>query len=234
MRPLVPMLVLLAAPAVPLAAPAAAKPAARAAARHDWTKTFAVTPEGGFRMGNPAAKIALVEYGSLTCPHCRHFAQTAKPLLQNYVRTGKASYEYRSLVLNGIDLAATLLARCSGPSHFFPIAESLYATQPTWTGKVDGLPDAERSKLQNLSQGEMMVAVAKIAGLIPVAAANGIPPARAEACLKDDAAAMKLAQMHRAAVDRGIPGTPTFFVNGKLVRAADWTTLEPYLKDAGS
>ena len=52
---------------------------------------FAVTPEGGFRMGDPKAKIAIVEYGSLTCPHCRHFAETAvKPLVDQYVRTGKA------------------------------------------------------------------------------------------------------------------------------------------------
>lgn len=216
-------------PAAATASRSAAKPAV-----HDWTRTFAVTPEGGFRMGNPEAKIAIVEYGSLTCPHCQHFAETGvKPLLQNYVRTGKASYEYRSLVLNGIDLAATLVARCNGPSRFFPIAETLYKTQPVWIAKIDGLPETEKDRLQSLPRVEMMMAVAKITGLIPVAAANGIPAARAKACLADDDAALKLAQMHKAAVDRGVQGTPTFVVNGTQVQTADWAELEPYLKKAG-
>src|SRR5580765_657763 len=109
-------------------------PAMSAPQRHkpvqaqDWTKTVTETADGGFKMGNPNAKIQLVEYGSLTCPHCRHFAETGvKPLIAKYVRTGKASYEYRSLILNGIDVAATLVARCGGPSHFFPMAAQLYA-----------------------------------------------------------------------------------------------------------
>ncbi len=52
---------------------AAAGPPAKAQAAHDWSRTVAMTPEGGFRMGNPAAKVKLIEYGSLACPHCRHF-----------------------------------------------------------------------------------------------------------------------------------------------------------------
>jgi len=120
-----PAVVGLAAFALIGAAPHAPRKASKAV---DWTKTVVDTPDGGFRMGNPKAKITIVEYGSLTCPHCRHFAETAmKPLLGQYVRTGKASYEYRSLVLNGIDIAATLVARCGGAAHFFPVAEELYA-----------------------------------------------------------------------------------------------------------
>jgi protein-disulfide isomerase len=213
----------------------AAKPAAKTSkpAARDWTKAIAATPEGGFRMGNPAAKIAIVEYGSLTCPHCRHFAQTGmKPLLQNYVRTGKASYEYRSMILNGLDLAATLLARCGGASRFFPMADKLYATQPAWIGKFEGLPTSEKQRLQKLSQPQMMVGVAKAAGLVPIAAAQGIAPARAQACLTNPAAAERLAEMYQAARDRGVKGTPTFFVNGTQVPAADWPTLEPHLRGA--
>lgn len=204
---------------------------AKAAAKHDWTQTFSVTPDGGFEIGNPKAKIALVEYGSLTCPHCRHFAQTAmKALLAQYVRTGKASYEYRSLILNTIDAAATLVARCDGPKHFFPIAEELYATQPTWIAKVT---DSDADKLNALPREEMMLGVAKVTGLIPIAASHGITPVKAEACLKDEAAAEQLAQMAQAAQDRGVQGTPTFLVNGKQVPAYDWETLQPFLKDAG-
>ena len=210
---------------------AAAKARARAVAK-DWSKSFSVTPEGGFRMGNPKAKIELVEYGSLTCSHCRHFAETAlKPLVAKYVRTGKASYEYRSFVLNGIDLAATLVARCGGPARFFPIADELFAKQPLWLGKIT---DAESEKLNALPEDQMMLGVAKAAGLIPIAAAHGIPAAKAETCLKSETAADELSKMAQAAADRGVEGTPTFFVNGKQVPAHDWATLEPFLKDAGS
>jgi len=215
-----------------LAAPATSAPRHKAAKTQDWSKTVAETPDGGFRMGNPDAKIAIVEYGSLTCPHCRHFAETGvKPLLAKYVRTGKATYEYRSLILNGIDIAATLVARCGGPKHFFPMAAQLYATQPTWVGKVT---DAESERLNALPQDQMMLGVAKVTGIIPIAAAHGIPAGKAETCVKDQAAADQLQQMVQAASDKGVTGTPTFFVNDKLVAAYDWATLEPFLKDAGS
>jgi hypothetical protein len=151
------------------------------------------------------------------------------PLLARYVRTGKASYEYRSLILNGIDIAATLVARCGGPSHFFPIAADLYATQPTWLGRIT---DEQSEKLNTLPPDEMMLGVARAAGLLPIAASHGIPPAKVEACLKSGTAADQLAQMAQAASDRGVQGTPTFFVNGKQVPAYDWATLEPFLKDA--
>ena len=224
--------VVLAALSLPiLVAPATSAPSHKSHAA-DWTKTVTETADGGFRMGNPNAKIAIVEYGSLTCPHCRHFAETGvQPMIAKYVRTGKASYEYRSLILNGIDVAATLVARCGGPSRFFPMAAQLYATQPTWLGKIT---DAESAKLNALPQDQMMLGVAKVAGLIPMAAAHGIPAAKAEACVKDQPAAEQLQQMVQAASDKGVQGTPTFFINDKQVPAYDWATLEPFLKDSGS
>lgn len=211
---------------------AAPHKARKPASSVDWTKTVVDTPDGGFRMGNPKAKIAIVEYGSLTCPHCRHFAETAmQPLLSQYVRNGKATYEYRSMVLNGIDIAATLVARCGGASHFFPVAEELYATQPSWVAKVT---DAESDKLNALPPEQQMLAVAKTTGLLTIAAKHGIPSAKAEACVNDVAAADQLEQAAQAAVDSGVQGTPTFLVNGKQVAAGDWATLEPFLKEAGS
>lgn len=214
-----------------LTLPASAAPGRGATAQHDWSRTFSVSPGGGFVIGNPDAKIAVLEYGSLTCPHCRHFAETAyKPLITQYVRTGKASFEFRSLVLNGIDVAATLVARCGGPSHFFPVAEQLYATQPKWIGKIT---DAQSEKLNALPQDQVTLGVAKATGLIPVAAAHGIPAAKAEQCAKSQDAAAELTKMARSAVDAGVTGTPTIFVNGKQVAAYDWATLQPFLKDAG-
>jgi protein-disulfide isomerase len=216
----------------------AAKPAAKAQGKSQVkvssAQTFSVTPEGGFRMGNPKAKFAIVEYGSLTCPHCRHFDETAyKPLVQQYVRTGKASYEFRPFLLNGLDLAVTLVARCEGPSHFFPIADQLYATQPDWEGKVLKLPESEQQKVSAMPQDQMLQFYAKISGVFEVAGAHGIAPARAEACLRDSKAAEALAKIEKDASDQGVHGTPTIFVNGKQVPAYDWATLEPFLKDSG-
>lgn len=183
-------------------------------------------------MGNPKARIAVVEYGSLTCPHCRHFAETAvKPLVDQYVRSGKASYEFRPLILNGVDIAAQLVARCGGPGAFFPIAQDLYATQPVWLGKVS---DEQNEKIASLPEAEMYAAYAKLTGVVRVAAAHGVAPAQADKCLRDASAALRLAQIAQAAEDMGVNGTPTFFVNGKRVAAYDWPSLKPFLVPAGT
>lgn len=211
---------------------AGAKPAPRAPAARDWAHTFGVTAEGGFRVGNPRAKLAIVEYGSLTCPHCRHLAETAmKPLMDEYVRTGRVSYEYRSFVLNGIDLAATLVARCAGPAHFFPMAEQLYATQPDWMGKMENLPKGEQDRLSALPNDQLLLEIAKRTGLLSIGAARGIAASKSEACLKDQAAANGLMKMEQAAVGLGVQGTPSIFINGKKVAAYDWVSLEPFLKE---
>jgi len=216
---------------VALAVPASAKTPTRPTARADWTRTFSVTAEGGFRMGNPKAKIAVVEYASLTCPHCRHFAETAvNPLVAQYVRTGRASYEFRPYILDGIDVAANLVARCNGPATFFPMAADLYATQPMWRARIS---DDDMERLGALPQAQMMVGIAEQTGLILTGAAHGIAPAKARTCLASEAAAERLAAMRQSASAIGVKGTPTLLVNGKVVPAYDWTSLQPFLKRAG-
>jgi len=209
----------------------AAKPAAPAAHPRDWSRSFSVSPAGGFVMGNPKAKVKVVEYGSLTCPHCRHFAQDAvKKFVAQYVRSGRASYEFRPMTLNATDLAAILIARCGGPSRFFPMAETLYATQPVWLGRTDGVTDADLAKIP----GEQIpLRMAERAQLFGVAQANGIAPARARACLLDSAAQTRVAQIYEGAIDMGIPGTPYFLINGKNAPVWDWATLQQELKKAG-
>ena len=183
-------------------------------------------------MGNPKAKVKVIEYGSLTCPHCRHFAQDAvKKFVAQYVRTGRASYEYRPMMLNSVDLAAILLARCAGPSRFFPMAEKLYATQPEWTDRAAALTDAD---LANIPDNQIALRVAEQAQLIPVAGAFGIPAARARTCLLDTGAQTKIAQMYQAAIDADVPGTPYFLVNGAPARIWDWATLQQELRKAGA
>jgi 2-hydroxychromene-2-carboxylate isomerase len=112
------------------------------------------------------------------------------------------------------------------------MAEKLYATQPDWIGKIQNLPKDEQDKLNALDNGELMLAIAKAGGLLPVASARGIPVAKAKACLKDESAATDLMKVRQSANGLGIEGTPTFFINGKRVSAYDWLTLEPLLKGA--
>ncbi|HEX8668986.1 MAG TPA: thioredoxin domain-containing protein [Allosphingosinicella sp.] len=211
------------------------KPAAarKAPARKDWSRTVSLTPEGGFRMGNPAAKVKLVEYGSMTCPHCAAFSKEAGPaLVSSYVRTGRVSYEFRNFVLNGLDVTATLLARCGGPVRFFALTDRLYATQGQWVGKVGALTAAEKDRLKAMSDAQRLGGLADLSGLTQVAAQGGVAPARGKQCLADPAALQRLGQMAEAANAQGVAGTPTFFLNGANLGTHNWATLEPILREA--
>ncbi len=222
----------LALPMAPAAAAAKAPP--KVPAGHDWTKTVAVTPEGGFRMGNPAARVKLVEYGSLICPHCRHFNETGyKPLLQGYVRTGKVSYEFRNMVLNAPDISVSLLTRCSGAARFFPMSEAVYASQPDWEKRLVGMTAADKAALDKMSDQQQLVRYAQVSGLLGIAARFGVTAVRARQCLADPKALDRLLDITRAANGLGINRTPTFAINGKVRdELATWEELEPALKAA--
>jgi protein-disulfide isomerase len=217
-----------------LALPAAAAPVHRAApAARDWARTVVATPEGGFRMGNPAAPVTLVEYGSLTCPHCRAFAQEGTPkLIAAYVKTGKLSYEYRNYILNGIDVTASLLARCAGPGGFFPMAETLYATQPQWIERIVKMPQAQKDALKALPEGQRLVRLGEIGGLLQVAVRYGVAPARGRQCLANPAGLDRLGKMAQAAQALGVTGTPTFFLNGNMLEVNEWPAVEPLIRQA--
>jgi protein-disulfide isomerase len=190
-----------------------------------------MTPEGGFRMGNPRARTQLVEYGSLTCSHCAAFARAGMAsLVGTYVRSGKLSYEYRNFILNGLDVAASLVARCGGPGRFFPIAERLYATQPQWMGRVSGLTAAQKAQINALPENQRLGRLADFAGLIGVGAQYGIAPAQAKRCLADRAGLDRLGKMAEAAGAQGVEGTPTFFLNGANIGTHTWASLEPILR----
>jgi protein-disulfide isomerase len=231
MKPSSFFLLLASAAAVPAAA---AAPAGKAApARVDWARTVVATPEGGFRMGNPAAKVKLVEYGSLTCGHCAAFAKAGmQSLVGNYVRTGKVSYEYRNFILNGLDVAATLVARCGGAGRFFPVADALYATQDQWKDRVKNLTDAQKQALNALPENQRLGRLAELAGIPRIVARHGIAPASAKRCLEDRVAFDGLGKMNEAAGALGVEGTPTFFLNGANIGPHSWESLEPALREA--
>ena len=147
--------------------------------------------------------------------------------------TGKVSFEFRNYVLNSLDLAAALLSRCGGPSRFFPITERFYATQPQWLGKVTGLSQAQKEAIQKLARDQQMARVAEYGGLTGMAAAAGVPPQQARACLADQAAIDRLVQMRQAGDAAGVHGTPSFFINGGSVDAHGWAELLPAIRKAG-
>ena len=222
---------LIALAALPLSGAAvAAKTPTKAPVTHDWTRTVVATPEGGFRMGNPAAPVKLVEYGSLACPHCRHFEETGyKPLLA-YVRSSRVSYEFRNLLINGPDMSISLLAHCAGPTKFFPMSELVYATQEQWQKKIEGM---DESSLDKLTDQQRIIRYAEVGGMAQIAGRFGVTPARAKQCLADPKGLERLINMTKTAMDNGIGHTPTFIINGKVTDASTWEALEPLIKQAG-
>ena len=202
----------------------------------DWTQTVSLTQDGGMLMGNPDAKVKLIEYGSLTCPHCREFDEKgAEPLMNTYVKSGQVSWEFRNYVRDAFDLAATLIARCNGPSSFFPLARALYKDQPNWEAKMQTAPQAQIEALQAMPSAQIPAAAARLAGLQEWAAARGVPEAKSTACLADSNGVNKLVEMNANATQQfpDFPGTPTFVLNGKMVEnVATWDTLEPKLREA--
>jgi protein-disulfide isomerase len=208
--------------------------AATAAPARDWSKTVAATPAGGFRMGNPAAKVTLVEYGSLACPHCRHFEETGyKPLVAKYVRTGRVSYEFRNLLLNAADISISLLAHCAGPAKFFPMSEVVFAAQPQWETKVANLSDSDKAAIEKMTDQQRIMRMADVAGFRPIAARFGLTPAQANRCLADPKGLQRLLDVTQKAESSGVDHTPTFIINGKVTDAALWEDLEPQLRKAG-
>ena len=202
----------------------------------DWTQTVSATPAGGFLMGNPNAKVKLVEYGSLTCPHCREFDEKGVPsLINTYVKSGQVSWEFRNYVRDAFDLTASLIARCNGPKSFFPLSRALYKDQQQWVAKIQATPQDQVEGLQNLPPSQQFMAMAKVAGFQDWAAARGLPVAKSSQCLTDQAAINQLVQMTSDATTKypDFPGTPTFVINDQMVKeVATWDGLEPKLKDA--
>ena len=218
------------------AQPQSELPAVPRPADGDWSKSVIPTPEGGFLMGDPKAKVRLVEFGSLTCPHCREFDETGvQPLIDKYVRTGQVGYEFRNYVRDGFDLAATLIARCNGAQSFFPLTRAMFADQPKWVGKLQAVPPEQLERLQSLPSQQVPTEAAKLAGFQEWAAMRGVPAAKSAQCLTNQAEIDRLVQMNSDATTQypNFSGTPNFVINGKLdEKIAGWPQLETALRNA--
>lgn len=200
----------------------------------DWTQQVVQTPEGGFLMGNPDAPVKVVEFGSMTCSHCAEFAENGeRKLVDTYVKSGQVSFEMRNFVRDPADLAAALLARCNGPAAFFPLNDQLFAAQKEWVEKLSAMSPQENQQLQSMPQEQLPAFMAQKAGLDEFARVRGIPAAKIQACLSNQAEIQRLVDMNtRAVQDHKVQGTPSFLVNGRLVEGSTWEVLEPEIRKA--
>lgn len=224
------------APAGDAAATSDANTAAVATpAGQNWTEVVAATPEGGFRMGNPDAKVKLVEFASLTCPHCADFHESAAAAIKSkYVASGNVSYEYRNFVLNGPDYAATVLARCQGPAAFFGLLDAFYRDQRGWTEPFSSIPKADQEALAGLPEEEAIARLAELGGMADYVKLRGIPRAKFDQCLADKGQLKAVNDLRNQAVNEyKLTGTPSFIINGTVQQGVfTWADLEPKLQTA--
>ena len=202
-----------------------------------WVDVVNATSAGGFMMGNPNAKVKLVEIASLGCPFCKRFEDEGAPHLLDYVKGGQMSWEFRPYLIHGpIDLAADLIVRCNGVKSFFPLVQAIYKDQSVWMGKIEAAPQAKVAQIQSLPTNQIFVAMASLAGLQDWAAARGMPHAKSNQCLSDQKMIDQEVQV-TSDVNNQFPdfkGTPSFVINGKLLpqETSTWDKLQPQLQDA--
>ena len=167
------------------------------------------SPLGDMALGPDNATVTIVEYASMTCPHCAAFTINVFPKLKaEYIDTGKVRFIFREFPLDVKAAAGSMLARCIGKSDagkYFAVVDLLFRQQNDWvTGKT----------------GDALKRVGRQAGL---------SDDQVNACLKDQAVldGIKATQDY-ASQTLGVNSTPTFFVNGNLVRGE--TSLETFEK----
>jgi protein-disulfide isomerase len=212
---------------------AAPLPQIAAPSQGDWSQIVERTPEGGYRMGNANAPVKLVEYGSITCPHCAHFSETSAPLRERYVRSGQVSYEFRPFLIHAQDPAVFMLIECQAPSAFFRLSDQLFATQVDWLGRVENAPQDQLQQLSNLPPQQQGPEWIRLMGLDQFFSQRGMPQARIASCLADNQALQQLgAVTQRASTQEEVNQTPTFILNGNKIDEADWPGVEARLRAA--
>jgi len=153
---------------------------------------------GGVAMGDPDAPVTIIEYASLTCPHCAQFHETVLPDLKaQYIDTGQVRYEFRNFILNPIDLAVSMIVRCQPPEEFFPLTDLFFANQRQW--------------LANANDREQLFS--DISSLVRRV---GISRAEIDQCLASRDLQQQLVELTQTGQqDWGVNATPTLIVAGE-------------------
>jgi protein-disulfide isomerase len=206
----------------------------------EWTDVVTRTEAGGYLMGNPDAKVKLVEYASVTCSHCREFEEEAfEQLFKDYVGTGKVSFELRNFILNPYDIPITILTQCSGPEAYFGLTQQFYQNQSAF---LDGAQKADQAKMQaamSLPEDQRFAALGKEIGVVEFFKARGISEDQANACLTKPGAAKTLIDATaKAGKDDKVEGTPWFVLNGVSFGlkpgSSGWGQVKSKLQEAGA
>lgn len=199
----------------------------------DWSRTAVRLPTGSYLIGNPAAKVKLIEYASYTCPHCAAFGtESAAVLRGQMIRSGSTSLEYRHLIRDNVDLAAAIVARCTG-AKFAETSDAIFAAQDRWLPRALEWQQANGGRISTYPVLARLKAVADGAGLTAFGRAAGLPDAAIDRCFADQAEVDRIVAMS-ANLPEGIDSTPSFLVNGKLVAHVGWAGLQPVLRAAGA
>ena len=149
--------------------------------------------------GKADAPITIIEYASLTCPHCAHFAVDVLPKLkQKWIDTGKAKLVLREFPLDEPALRAAMVARCAAADKFYPLVDTFFSQQEQWVTARD-----YRAALEKL---------AKLAG---------IGDKQFKTCIEDKKLEDQIVQSRLTAAQQlGVSSTPSFFVNGQKFEGA--------------
>jgi protein-disulfide isomerase len=163
--------------------------------------------QGDMSMGNPTAKVKVVEYASASCPHCARFNNDVFPGFKaKYIDTGKAYYTFKEYLTPPENVAAAgfLVSRCAGKDKYFTVLDAVYRSQQEMfqTGDFRGV-------------------------LLRIAQSAGLTEQQFNACLNDEAAMKALNERVTRAVQQDkITGTPTFFFNGKKIAEGEVTEAQ--------
>jgi protein-disulfide isomerase len=149
-------------------------------------------------IGSADAPTTIVEYASMTCPHCAQFQTEVFPQLKTkYIDADKVKYMLREFPLDNLAAAAFMLARCSGNDRYYPMVDAMFSTQETWA--VPGADGKER--------------------LLQIARQAGMSKEQFDKCLEDQDLFKKIVETRSIAHDKfQVDSTPTFFINGKRLK----------------
>jgi protein-disulfide isomerase len=167
----------------------------------------------GHSLGSPDAPVTIIEYASPTCPACKYFHDTIKPVIQErYIDTGKVHFIYKDYPLNTIDVAAYAMARCAGEDRFFAVLDDLFANQ-----------DGVRAAAANGVITAALSAIGQRHGIADQAAFD--------ACMNNKAIRDAIADAYASGEAYGVDGTPTFIINGvKRNFSGDFTTADGFTR----
>lgn len=209
----------------------ATKPAPAPAAKANWTATVVRTPGEAHLLGNPSAKVKLIEYVSYTCSHCADFEiQAGSELALGFIKPGTGSMEYRPYFRNPIDIAATLMAYCGPPSRFVGNHAVLLRGQKGWLKPITG---EQMKRWQSGDFPSRMRAIASDLKLYDLFTKRGYNRTDLDRCLANEGLARRISSENRTAESvLGIDGTPSFVLNDRLIDAGDWRSLRPHLAAA--